>query len=124
SFPDGFQTIVGDRGIKLSGGQRQRIAIARAILKDPAILILDEATSSLDAGSEKVVQDALDFLLEGRTSIIIAHRLSTIKDVDHIYVLDKGTIAEEGSHEELLAKEDGIYNNLAKLQFDVRMANS
>lgn len=118
-FPEGLDTIVGERGIKLSGGQRQRIAIARAILKDPAILLLDEATSSLDAESEKIVQDALNVLMEGRTSIIIAHRLSTIKDVDCIYVLENGEIIESGTHEELSFIEDGAYNNLAKLQFDV-----
>ncbi|MEM9884674.1 MAG: ABC transporter transmembrane domain-containing protein [Bacteroidota bacterium] len=119
SFPDGFETIVGERGIKLSGGQRQRVAIARAILKDPAILLLDEATSSLDAESEKVVQDALNVLMEGRTSIIIAHRLSTIRDVDKIYVLEEGEIVEAGTHLELSMKEEGAYNNLAKLQFDL-----
>lgn len=117
SFPNGFDTIVGERGIKLSGGQRQRVAIARAILKDPRILILDEATSSLDAESERLVQEALDKLMEGRTSIIIAHRLATIKDVDKIYVLDNGTIIEEGTHTELTTIDDGAYNNLAKLQF-------
>jgi len=117
SFPEGLETIVGERGVKLSGGQRQRIAIARAILKDPAILILDEATSSLDANSEKVVQEALNILMEGRTSIIIAHRLSTIREVDCIYVLDKGRIAESGTHEELSTKEDGLYSKLATLQF-------
>ncbi|MCO6476270.1 MAG: ATP-binding cassette domain-containing protein [Phaeodactylibacter sp.] len=118
SFPEGLETIVGERGVKLSGGQRQRIAIARAILKDPAILILDEATSSLDAESEKVVQDALNKLMEGRTSIIIAHRLATIRDVDCIYVIDKGRIIEQGTHEELSLIEDGVYNSLAKLQFE------
>ncbi len=118
SFPEGLETIVGERGVKLSGGQRQRIAIARAILKDPAILLLDEATSSLDAESEKAVQDALNTLMEGRTSIIIAHRLATIRDVDCIYVIDHGQIVEQGSHEELSQLEDGIYNSLAKLQFE------
>jgi len=118
SFPDGLDTVVGERGIKLSGGQRQRIAIARALLKDPRILILDEATSSLDAESERLVQDALDKLMEGRTSIIIAHRLATIKEVDCIYVLDGGRIVESGTHEELINEPDGIYSSLAKLQFD------
>ena len=120
SFPEGFDTIVGDRGVKLSGGQRQRVAIARAILRNPAILILDEATSSLDAESEKVVQSALDELLIGRTSIIIAHRLSTIKDVDRIYVLEDGKIIEQGTHLELSEVKDGAYSNLAKLQFNLK----
>ena len=116
SFPEGFNTLVGDRGIKLSGGQRQRIAIARAILKDPAILVLDEATSSLDAHSEVLVQEALEKLMEGRTSIIIAHRLSTIKKVDRIFVIHEGTLAEMGSHSELSGLDNGIYNNLLQLQ--------
>lgn len=116
SFPEQFRTLVGDRGIKLSGGQRQRIAIARAILKDPAILILDEATSSLDAHSEVLVQQALEKLMEGRTSIIIAHRLSTIKKVDRIFVINEGALAEMGSHAELSGLDNGIYNNLLQLQ--------
>lgn len=119
TFPHGLETIVGERGIKLSGGQRQRIAIARAILKNPSILILDEATSSLDAESEKLVQEALGHLMKNRTSIIIAHRLSTIRDVDCIYVLDQGKIVEEGTHDELILKEQGIYNSLASLQFEL-----
>ncbi|MBC7922269.1 MAG: ATP-binding cassette domain-containing protein [Ferruginibacter sp.] len=119
SFPDGFQTIVGERGVKLSGGQRQRIAIARAILKDPAILILDEATSSLDAESEKLVQEALDELMQHRTTIIIAHRLATIRKVDTIYVINEGRILESGTHEELAEMEDGLYSSLIKLQFEV-----
>jgi ABC-type multidrug transport system fused ATPase/permease subunit len=118
-FPDGFDTIVGERGIKLSGGQRQRIAIARAVLRNPTILILDEATSSLDAESEKVVQEALERLLEGRTAIIIAHRLATIRNVDCIYVLEEGKIVEKGTHDELILTEHGIYSALAKLQFDM-----
>jgi len=118
TFPEGMETIVGERGVKLSGGQRQRVAIARAILKNPSILLLDEATSSLDAGSEKVVQEALHKLMEGRTSIIIAHRLATIRDVDCIYVIDKGKIIEQGTHEELSLLENGAYNSLAKLQFE------
>ncbi len=117
SFPDKFDTVVGERGVKLSGGQRQRIAIARAILKDPAILVLDEATSSLDAQSEKLVQDALERLMEGRTSIIIAHRLSTIKKVDRIFVIKEGGLAEVGSHQELTQRHNGIYSNLLELQF-------
>ena len=116
SFPDKFETVVGERGVKLSGGQRQRIAIARAILKDPAILILDEATSSLDSHSERLVQEALSKLMEGRTSIIIAHRLSTIKKVDRIFVIKEGRLAEMGSHAELAQMNNGIYNNLLKLQ--------
>ncbi len=118
SFPEGLETIVGERGIKLSGGQRQRIAIARAILKNPAILLLDEATSSLDAESERLVQEALNNLMEGRTSIIIAHRLATIRDVDTIYVLNKGVIEEQGTHDELSIIEEGLYSSLAKLQFE------
>lgn len=118
SFPEKFDTIVGERGVKLSGGQRQRIAIARAILKDPAILVLDEATSALDSESEKLVQDALDKLMQNRTTIIIAHRLATIRNVDTIYVLRDGEIAESGSHEALLSQEEGIYANLVKLQYE------
>jgi ATP-binding cassette subfamily B protein len=115
-FPEQFETLVGERGVKLSGGQRQRIAIARAILKDPAILILDEATSSLDAQSEVLVQDALEKLMEGRTSIVIAHRLSTIKKVDRIFVIQEGMLAEVGSHLELSRRDNGIYRNLLRLQ--------
>jgi ABC-type multidrug transport system fused ATPase/permease subunit len=116
-FPEKFETLVGERGIKLSGGQRQRIAIARALLKNPSILILDEATSSLDSESEKLVQEALETLMEGRTSIIIAHRLSTIRNADAILVLNEGVITEKGTHKELLKIENGIYKNLSNLQF-------
>ena len=116
-FPDGLDTLVGERGVKLSGGQRQRVAIARAILKDPSILILDEATSSLDAESEHLVQEALDELMKGRTTIIIAHRLATIRKVDRIYVLSDGEIVEQGDHTDLLGREDGFYANLVRLQF-------
>lgn len=117
-FPEGLDTVVGERGVKLSGGQRQRIAIARAILKDPSILILDEATSSLDAESEHLVQQALETLMLGRTTIIIAHRLATIRQVDTIFVLKSGEIVESGSHEELLAYENGVYSNLVRLQLE------
>ncbi len=114
--PEGYQTIVGERGTQLSGGQRQRIAIARAILADPAILILDEATSSLDAESERLVQDALDKLMQNRTSIIIAHRLSTVRTADQILVMSGGAIIERGTHEELMATGHSLYATLAKLQ--------
>ena len=116
-FPEGLDTKVGERGVKLSGGQRQRVAIARAILKDPAILILDEATSSLDAESEALVQEALDELMKNRTTLIIAHRLATIRKVDRIYVMNEGRIVEQGSHEELAIQEEGFYANLVRLQF-------
>ncbi len=119
SFPEQFETIVGDRGIQLSGGQRQRIAIARAVLKNPAILLLDEATSSLDSESEKLVQEALETLMENRTSVIIAHRLSTIRTADRILVVDKGYIVESGTHAELIKNLKGIYFNLSKLQFEL-----
>jgi len=115
-FPEGLATKVGERGVKLSGGQRQRLAIARAILKDPAILILDEATSSLDAESEVLVQEALEKLMENRTTLIIAHRLSTIRNADKIAVIKDGKLAETGTHNELLLNENGIYSNLLKLQ--------
>ena len=118
SFPEGLETRVGERGIKLSGGQRQRIAIARAILKDPAILVLDEATSSLDSESERLVQDALDKLMENRTTIIIAHRLATVRKADRIFVIQQGVITEEGSHLDLLDEENGLYSRLVKMQFE------
>ncbi|MEO6902575.1 MAG: ABC transporter transmembrane domain-containing protein [Bacteroidia bacterium] len=119
SFPEKFETVVGERGVKLSGGQRQRIAIARAVLKDPSILILDEATSSLDSESERVVQEALDKLMVGRTSFVIAHRLSTIRKADKIIVIDKGEVREVGTHEQLMLDENGLYRSLSKLQMEL-----
>ena len=119
SFPEKFETLVGERGIKLSGGQRQRIAIARAVLKDPSILILDEATSSLDSESERVVQEALDKLMVGRTSFVIAHRLSTIRKADKIIVIDKGNVRESGTHEELMLQEAGLYRSLSRMQTEL-----
>lgn len=117
SFPDKFETKVGDRGIQLSGGQRQRIAIARAVLKNPSILILDEATSSLDSESERIVQEALDKLMVGRTSFVIAHRLSTIRNANRIIVIEKGKVVESGTHEELMQIDNGLYRSLSRLQF-------
>ncbi|HAF30424.1 MAG TPA: multidrug ABC transporter ATP-binding protein [Bacteroidales bacterium] len=116
-FPDKLETIVGERGTQLSGGQRQRIAIARAVLKNPKILILDEATSSLDSESERLVQDALEKLMVGRTSIVIAHRLSTIRNADQIYVIERGKLIEHGTHAELMQNTEGIYKNLSELQY-------
>jgi subfamily B ATP-binding cassette protein MsbA len=116
SFPSGYETIVGERGVKLSGGQRQRVAIARALLNDPRILILDEATSSLDSESEATVQEALDRLMIGRTTLVIAHRLSTVRGADRLAVIDNGRIVQEGKHEDLMA-EGGLYADLYRLQF-------
>lgn len=119
TFPEKFDTVVGERGVKLSGGQRQRIAIARAILKNPTILVLDEATSSLDAAAEVAVQQALDELMKDRTTIIIAHRLATVRKADSIYVLQEGSIVESGKHEQLVSNENGVYSKLVKLQFEL-----
>ena len=116
SFTEGMETLVGERGVQLSGGQRQRIAIARAVLRDPAVLILDEATSSLDSASEQLVQEALEALMDGRTGIVIAHRLSTIRKANRIVVLEKGRIVESGSHAELSLIENGLYQKLQRIQ--------
>ena len=116
NLPDGYDTIVGERGYRLSGGEKQRIALARVILKDPRILVLDEATSNLDSESEALIQDALKQVMAGRTSIVIAHRLSTILAADLILVIDRGRIVEQGTHKELLAL-DGLYAHLYQTQF-------
>jgi ABC-type multidrug transport system fused ATPase/permease subunit len=115
-FPEGLSTIVGERGVQLSGGQRQRIAIARAVLKNPKILLLDEATSSLDSESERLVQEALEKLMQGRTSIVIAHRLSTIRSADKILVISEGSILEQGTHQELVSNDNGLYRTLSEMQ--------
>ena len=116
NLPQGYDTFIGDRGVKLSGGERQRLAIARAILKNPPLLILDEATSQLDSHSEKLVQEALNTLMQGRTVFVIAHRLSTIKNASKIVVLSEGRIVEEGSHDQLLS-QGGLYKRLYDMQF-------
>lgn len=115
-LPDGYETLVGERGYRLSGGEKQRIAIARVLLEDPRILILDEATSHLDSRSETLIQEALELLMEGRTSIVIAHRLSTVRAADQILVIDEGSIVERGTHEELIAG-GGLYASLYRTQF-------
>jgi len=116
-FPDRMETVVGERGVQLSGGQRQRIAIARAVLNNPRILILDEATSSLDSESERLVQEALEKLMKDRTSLVIAHRLSTVRKADQIIVLNDGRIVEQGTHAELISNSHGLYKTLTELQF-------
>ncbi len=116
ALSDGYETVVGEHGVKLSGGQRQRIAIARAMLKDAPILLLDEATSALDSESEQLVQDALERLMKGRTTLVIAHRLSTVIDADVIYVIEDGRVVESGAHAELIAK-NGTYSRLYDMQY-------
>jgi len=118
AMPDGFESVIGDRGTKLSGGQRQRISIARALLKNPPIMIFDEATSALDSESEVLVQEAIERLMQNRTSLVIAHRLSTIRNADRIIVLEKGKIVQEGKHVELLKQKSGLYKRLCDLQFN------
>jgi ATP-binding cassette subfamily B protein len=116
AFPEGYRTLVGERGIQLSGGQKQRVAIARAVLKNPRLLILDEATSALDAESEHLVREALERLMRGRTTLVIAHRLSTVKDAHRVVVLEAGQVAQAGTHQSLVA-EDGLYRRLVERQF-------
>jgi ATP-binding cassette subfamily B protein len=124
NFPDGFDTYVGERGQRLSGGERQRIAIARAILHNPKVLILDEATASVDTETERMIQEALENLVEGRTVFAIAHRLSTLRNADRLVVIDDGKIAEMGTHEELLALDNGIYKKLVDMQMEVNKIQS
>lgn len=119
AFPDGYDTLVGERGQRLSGGERQRIAIARAILKDPRILILDEATSSVDTETESAIREAIDRLVHGRTTFAIAHRFSTLRNAQRLIVLEKGRVVEVGTHAELLAKENGVFRRLSDLQAEM-----
>jgi subfamily B ATP-binding cassette protein MsbA len=118
-MPSGYDTVIGERGVKLSGGQRQRLALARAILKNPPLLILDEATSALDTESELLVQEAIERLMTGRTSIVIAHRLSTIQHADRIVVIDGGRITETGKHRDLVRRKNGLYRKLYEMQFRI-----
>ena len=119
NFPEGYDTQVGERGGRLSGGERQRISIARALIGNPRILILDEATASVDTHTEYEIQEALERLVAGRTTFAIAHRLSTLKNADRLLVLDRGRVAEVGTHEELLGLEDGVYRNLVNMQTEM-----
>ena len=119
NFPDSYDTQVGERGGRLSGGERQRISIARALIGNPRILILDEATASVDTQTEYEIQEALERLVAGRTTFAIAHRLSNLKNADRLFVLDRGRIAEIGTHEELLNMEDGVYRNLVNMQTEM-----
>ena len=116
-MPQGYDSVIGERGVKISGGERQRLALARAILKNPPVLILDEATSALDTESEILVQEAIERLMAGRTSIVIAHRLSTIQHADRIVVIEGGKIVEAGKHSDLIGKSRGLYRKLYQLQF-------
>jgi len=122
-LPQGYDAVVGERGIKLSGGQRQRLSIARAVLKDPPVLILDEATSSVDNETEAAIQRSMERIIVGRTTIVIAHRLSTVRNADRIFVLERGVIKEHGRHEELVTG-DGIYAGLWRVQTGERIASS